>query len=297
MSELCYENDDQINTSNHLDDEKKNNNNNYSIENDENQLSQLIDIKEKEMCKYGHHMFKDGKYLILDNKCIQCSSMNGRKYCMTCSTYDKNDIFASARGKGISSSDVKEHIYCINCRKTNSETIKKRIGANKMKAEIIRKELVKNPKLERDLLCNMERRASVDSLINDINKLDVILRSHWILLLFDMDNLKAWNTAIGHVSTDKLIKQIGDIMHKYVHQINNGKWRNKNDIHESLRQAFVYRTGGDEFVMAIRGQNKNAALKCKLYNFYNSFKSEINLLGSNIKEFVNKNEWKETQKK
>eukprot|EP01084_Bolivina_argentea_P005345 10096_1 len=45
MSELCYKNDYQID--NKFDDEKKNNNNNYSIENDENQLSQLIDIKEK----------------------------------------------------------------------------------------------------------------------------------------------------------------------------------------------------------------------------------------------------------
>eukprot|EP01084_Bolivina_argentea_P256806 432529_1 len=89
MSELCYENEDQIN--NHLDDEKKNNNNNYSIENDENQLSQLINIKKKAMCKYGHYWFNDEKDLISDNKCIQCSSMNGRKYCNTCSTYDKND--------------------------------------------------------------------------------------------------------------------------------------------------------------------------------------------------------------
>eukprot|EP01084_Bolivina_argentea_P184526 318253_1 len=162
------------------------------------------------MCKYGHGgfgNFKDEKDLIGDIKCIQCSSMNERAYCLDCSSYDKNDGLTSILGVGINSSDVKEHIYCINCRKTNSEIIKKRIKMDKMKSEIIRKELINYPKLERDLLCNMERSAAVDSLINDINNLSVMERAHWILLLYDMDYLKAWNTAIGHVSTDTLIKQ------------------------------------------------------------------------------------------
>eukprot|EP01084_Bolivina_argentea_P256805 432528_1 len=124
MSELCYKNDYQIN--NNFDDEKNNNNNN---KNEQIKLSQLIDIKNDEMCKYGHggYMnFKDKGKLILDNKCIQCSSINGRKYCLDCSSYNKNDVFASSFGIGIKSSDVQEHIYCINCRKTNSEIIKKK---------------------------------------------------------------------------------------------------------------------------------------------------------------------------
>eukprot|EP01084_Bolivina_argentea_P147081 257380_1 len=278
MSELCDQNDDEIGD---------NNNKNEVIK-----ISQLINTKYTEMCKYGHGWLQDEKDNILDNKCIQCSSMIERKYCIVC--LNRNDPWALL-GSDVKSSDVKKHIYCIDCRKTNAQTIKNTIETEKMKAEIIRKELIKNPRLERDLLCNMERRAAIDSLIYDINNLTVLKRSQWILLLFDMDYLKAWNTAIGHVSTDKLIKQIGNIMHKYVKEINDGKWINENDDDESLEQSFVFRTGGDEFVMALKCVSP--AVVCKLHKFYNSFKSEINALGSNIKQFVNRNEWKETQRK
>eukprot|EP01084_Bolivina_argentea_P082167 148787_1 len=194
--------------------------------------------------------------------------MYGRKYCLDCSSYHKNHIYAS-----IELSDIKQHIYCIKCRKQNAETIRERIKNNNIKAEIMRNELLLNPRLERDLLCNMERKSALDSLINDINKLTVAERCQWILIVMDMDYLKAWNSCIGHVSTDKLIQRIGNIMNKYVSEINNGKWINESlfGINESLSHAFIYRIGGDEFVMAIKCDGSTGARDCRLYNFYNKF--------------------------
>ncbi len=59
--------------------------------------------------------------------------------------------------------------------------------------------------------------------------------------MYDMDYLKAWNTSIGHMATDNLIKAIGTVMHKYVKEINDGKWINETDQYESLSKAFVFR--------------------------------------------------------
>ncbi len=144
--------------------------------------------------------------LFLDNKCIECGSMI-------------------------------ERMYCLKCRKMNAKNIKKTIETNQIKSEIIRIELMANPSLEMDLLCEMKRRKALDSLLIDINKLSIGERGKWILLMFDMDYLKAWNDSIGHVSTDKLIKEIGNIMHKYNNQINNGKWSYK----PWLKQSFIFR--------------------------------------------------------
>eukprot|EP01084_Bolivina_argentea_P184523 318250_1 len=173
MSELCYQNDQQI--TNDFDDEKKIDHHKRK----QIKTSQLINIKNNEMCTYGHGYFLHNKDIILDTKCIQCSSMIERKYCLDCSHYDKNDWSASVFG---ADTDIKQHIYCVNCRKTNSDIIKKRIKINKMKSIIIRTELIQNAILERDLLCNMQRRTAVDELIYDINNLSVVSRGHWILL-------------------------------------------------------------------------------------------------------------------
>ncbi len=104
------------------------------------------------------------------------------------------------------------------------------------KASVIRGELLATPSLEMDLLCGMQRKASVDTLITDINRLESIYkRSKWVLFVLDLDHLKSWNTAMGHVATDKLIKKIGEIMKKYIGYINEGKW---SDLYN---RAFVYR--------------------------------------------------------
>eukprot|EP01084_Bolivina_argentea_P153839 268225_1 len=120
-------------------------------------------------------------------------------------------------------------------------------------------------------------------------------------MVMDLDFLKCWNTCLGHVKTDELIKKIGEIMKIYINDINNGKW-NEEEKGE-LISGFSFRTGGDEFVIAVKS-GYPAAL-CPLGTFYNSIRSEINKLGLNIKDLFydknnnnfNQNEWNEAMQK
>ncbi len=105
---------------------------------------------------------------------------------------------------------------------------------------IIHKELLKNPSLERDLICDMGRRKAAEGLVEDINKLAYDMRSEWCLLVMDLDYLKAWNSCLGHGKPDLLIQQIGKIMKSNVDDINSGKWI-KNRASHSLSQGFCYR--------------------------------------------------------
>ncbi len=91
------------------------------------------------------------------------------------------------------------------------------------------------------MLCSMKRRAALDSIIFDINKLAWKKRMQWVLFVMDLDFLKAWNSSLGHVKTDGLIKIIGGIMASNINDINNGKWIDKNDEENSLLRGFVYR--------------------------------------------------------
>eukprot|EP01084_Bolivina_argentea_P089134 160892_1 len=152
-----------------------------------------------------------------------------------------------------------------------------------------------NPSLEMDLLCNMQRKASVDKLISDINKLKPTARGQWCLFLFDLDHLKSWNTAIGHPRTDLLIKIIGNVFKKYVNEINNGVWNQKENGY--LKQSYIFRTGGDEFVMAV--QSSGLACFQPLGPFYFSLRKEINCIGLNICSLIfnnNLNEWNKAKK-
>eukprot|EP01084_Bolivina_argentea_P188082 323869_1 len=231
------------------------------------------------MCQYGCGTFYEYN-LEGEEECIICKSKKEIKYCGDCHWY--------AQDKGNKNAKRSDYCYCSDCRITNAKNIQKRIEMNNFKAIIIRNEILKNPGLEMDLLCSMKRRAAVDKLIYDINKLEVFKRSQWCLIVMDLDNLKAWNSCLGHVKTDELIKRIGNIMEKNINRINN-----------CFSQGFVYRTGGDEFVIAVECDcMKNGASGYSLSSFYNPMKREINSLGLTISELYSAkeiDEWKNTK--
>eukprot|EP01084_Bolivina_argentea_P264712 448511_1 len=142
----------------------------------------------------------------------------------------------------------------------------------------------------------MPRKASLDGLINDINKLQPLRRGQYALFVMDLDHLKCWNTCIGHVKTDLLIQQVGNVMKKYVKDINDGIWdeEEKGD----LEKAFTFRTGGDEFVIAV--QCREGAYYSSYGPFYSCIKKDINNIGSNIKGLIFDNdekEWNDANKK
>eukprot|EP01084_Bolivina_argentea_P022829 42460_1 len=258
---------------------------NNKKEKQQQRLSQLID-ENKEMCKKGHGEWFDGE----EGKCISCGFEKEIQCCKDCYWYVEYN-------KGIHPNKC-DYSYCSECRIRNGKDISNRIKLNNFKAAIIRQELVKNPCLEMDLLCNMQRRAAVDWLIYDINQLQRAKRRHWCLLVMDLDALKAWNSCLGHVKTDGLIQKVGAIMSTYINDINSGKWIDKTNSNNSLLCGFVYRIGGDEFVIAIKCGGHSGAYVCPLGPFYNSMKAEINALGNeeNMKDlFSNGNEWKEAK--
>eukprot|EP01084_Bolivina_argentea_P114346 203593_1 len=130
----------------------------------------------------------------------------------------------------------------------------------------------------------------------DINKLKASARGKWSLFVMDLDHLKCWNTCIGHIKTDLLIQNIGAVMKKYIKDINDKKWINKEK--GLLEEAYIYRTGGDEFVMAVRCGGW--AAWNKLGSFYSCMKKDINNIGLNIKELIfdnNEKEWNDVKKK
>eukprot|EP01083_Nonionella_stella_P252172 869190_1 len=167
-------NEYKYNNKNDKNDNNNKNGLNYDEKENENKkikqnqrLSQLINVKNDEMCQYGHGgYFYGDKNKIVDSKCIVCGSMDETEYCQDCVWYDEDRT-----GK-----DWKDlyglHIYCKDCRIKNGENIKNRIKMDRFKSDIIRGELLQNPTLEMDVLCNMQRKASIDSLMYDINKLE-----------------------------------------------------------------------------------------------------------------------------
>eukprot|EP01084_Bolivina_argentea_P133857 236232_1 len=279
-------------------DEKENNNKENGKE---DVLSQLINESCNEMCKFGHTNAWDGYTSnYFDIKCIICGLSKENKFCRDCCSFANLSSIGTNRAL---------FTYCSECRFRNSDNIKKRIKFDDMVSNIIRTELLKNPTLEMDLLCSMKRRAALDSIICDINKLQYEKRMQWCLFLMDLDNLKAWNSCLGHVKADGLIKIIGGIITSNINDINNGKW-----IDNSLLGGFVYRTGGcSEFAIVIQcdtdagynkpvtdaGIGKCGAAFCSFGPFYNKMKKEINDLGKSIKDLLNfnKKDWKQVKQK
>eukprot|EP01084_Bolivina_argentea_P121859 215973_1 len=88
---------------------------------------------------------------------------------------------------------------------------------------------------------------------------------------------------------------------KYNNANNNGQLSQLINVFgdQSLREGFIYRTGGDEFVAVIKcgpclaRADLGGAAMCPLGSFYGKMKREINELGKNIKNLlnINANDW------
>eukprot|EP01084_Bolivina_argentea_P218881 371345_1 len=133
-----------------------NNNNKNNKKEKEVRISQLINENNKEMCKEGH-----GKWHEIDfkeeDKCISCGSKKEIQFCWDCYVYARTNEHMDQNPSAYS--------YCSDCRIRNGKNISNHIKLHNFKAAIIRKELLANPCLEMDILCNMQRRAAVDLLI------------------------------------------------------------------------------------------------------------------------------------
>eukprot|EP01084_Bolivina_argentea_P276548 471889_1 len=116
-------------------DEKEDNNDN--TEQKQIKLSQIINTKKKEMCRYGHGYLRDTESYIKDSNCSQCGSMEQRKYCRDCYLYDRDRI-----GESSAVTFIPSHTYCPECQVNNAQKIKHRIELDRFKSTLIREELL-----------------------------------------------------------------------------------------------------------------------------------------------------------
>eukprot|EP01084_Bolivina_argentea_P061206 111865_1 len=262
-------------------------------------LSSLIDIEASEMCSRGHCNFSRSS----DVGCYQCfnseneynAERSNDKYCKDCLNFDK---YTNPQNYD---KTKKKYGVCASHRKKNATIISKTCKLNEKKKKIIRNELSQQPSLSMDLLCNLPTKPALDSLMDDILSLQVNQRKRFMVLQIDIDNLKALNSLLGYTETNRVIKDVADVLKDYEKQVNAGKWQcvqkhnddsddsnNDSDSDEeeevvSLQRCFSFKTGGDEFVMILQTDEDSTASDTPFGEFYESWKTSINELAKKNK--------------
>eukprot|EP01084_Bolivina_argentea_P149738 261556_1 len=201
-------------------------------------------------------------------------------YCYDCFYYHWHDVL----NETVPVNSIHQlYTICLKCRIKNAKCIKQEIKIEKLKSELIRKQLVAKPYLQLDLLCGLEKKASLDSLMKDIMRLDSKDRNKWIVLMIDLDNLKAINSILGHEGADGVIQDVADVLNGLKKGINDKTLLMETEAYRYLSRAFLFRTGGDEFIMIL--QSSRRAQEYGLKYFYSKLKTDVNALAA--KHFKN----------
>ena len=198
------------------------------------------------LCPKGDWYF-DNANVAKDKQCTECGSTENVMYCDDCRSRDGIYYYA-----------------CAECRLKNLQRLEYESKMDEIKRRVIRRELLSKPTLSLDILCGLPRKSGLDKLMNDIMGLEATDRQDYLILLLDVDNLKALNSALTHQGADKVIQQIGFVLKRWCQKVNDGQF--KNDCY--LIQAFPYR-----FVYICR-------LECKYTNTYytHTDREEMSLL-------------------
>lgn len=109
-------------------------------------------------------------------------------------------------------------------------------------------ELLKNSFL--DGLTMIENRMAYNAKLNEINN----NKDKYIYILFDLFRLKYVNDNHGHGKGDEYIIKSVEILKKYFSKFSNEKDIN-NNISKLNYQSNLYRIGGDEFAVIMKGIN------------------------------------------
>jgi len=150
------------------------------------------------------------------------------EFCEDCTLYKVYNV-----GKGKNSSKwgnfeiVNKYVYCEQCRVQNAESIRAERELDVIKQNIIRKELKRKPSLELCLKTGLPRKAALDQLMTDVTTLQFGKRCLYHLWLIDIDNLKALNSVFGHEGADVIIDDVAGVLTKYMNEVNDGKWKEK----------------------------------------------------------------------
>ena len=140
-----------------------------------------------------------------------------------------------------------------------------------------------NKKLDTDYLTKLFNKRYYDyylkKLINEVHNTDKIFS----LMLLDIDNFKDINDKLGHLTGDKVLKSVADILKSSIRNLDT-----------------CFRFGGDEFAVILPETNKkNAALiaeriQKKLLYIDNLYDTEQNNMQMNISLSMGIAEWSKT---
>jgi len=120
-----------------------------------------------------------------------------------------------------------------------NKELKKYIEFNKSKLERIKAKFIKTQaEVNYDALTNVFSRKKLDQ---DLQLLDNNLKKFSVVFL-DIDNFKKINDSFGHAVGDKILKETGNILRRYLR-----------------RNTYAYRYGGEEFVVILPEGNLEAA--------------------------------------
>ncbi|OAA87016.1 putative bifunctional diguanylate cyclase/phosphodiesterase [Clostridium coskatii] len=101
----------------------------------------------------------------------------------------------------------------------------------------------------------------LNTLVKEIPKIN----TYSILISLDMDNFKAVNDTLGHISGDEFLKQAGRRFKKVMHI-----------------QDYICHNGGDEFLFLIRSVKNKDEAEVMLREILNVFKKPFNIYGKNV---------------
>ncbi|OAA91091.1 putative bifunctional diguanylate cyclase/phosphodiesterase [Clostridium ljungdahlii] len=101
----------------------------------------------------------------------------------------------------------------------------------------------------------------LNTLVKEIPKIN----TYSILISLDMDNFKAVNDTLGHISGDEFLKQAGRRFKKVMHI-----------------QDYICHNGGDEFLFLIKSVKNKDEAEVMLRQILNVFKKPFNIYGKNV---------------
>eukprot|EP01084_Bolivina_argentea_P116452 206918_1 len=243
-------------------DEKENNNN--------QKISLLVDISNNNMCNKGHNIINN-EY---GGQCYKCGD-EAQYLCWSCRSYDKK------YDKNNVDNSYCKYKWCKDCSFKNAENIKNIMKKRETKQAEIIAYYNKNPEISADLLCGLPSKLALEYLLAEI-----VVSGHvddYTLYLFDIDNFKQLNKAMGHNGADQKLKEIGGILKECTDKPAT-YWHNKCVC---VDRVWSFRQGGDEFCMITKGKgyNDNKLEKGQIATqkgFVGEIKEKINRIGINI---------------
>jgi len=122
--------------------------------------------------------------------------------------------------------------------KERTEKLEEKIGQLKEKEETIRRLAYQ------DILTNLPNRLLLIERLNASTILEQASDRHFALAFLDLDDFKRINDAMGHSAGDELLKVIADRLRQCL-----------------LGVGFVYRLGGDEFILLLPEVNSRSRMR------------------------------------